>query len=297
MNLGPLAFVLRRLLNCAALLLTVCTLAMVASPSLAHDGDHKADGEKKKKANTLGWKLESSHAALAAGDSHFYLRLRVKAAKVKSKSRKPLNLALVFDRSGSMANDSKIGYVRKAGHLVVKNLTPKDYVALVAYNHAVQTLVPMHPVVNREYLHHRIDELRASGQTNLSGGLLEGCAQLHKRLKKEGLHHLILLTDGLANRGVTEPGSLVRLVSRCTTHGITVSTIGVGTDYNESLLGRMARAGGGRYTYVAKPEQIPTALKEGTGVAAGRGGTKRQAHHETPLRSRGKKGLRLGRAA
>ncbi|MCH8035958.1 MAG: VWA domain-containing protein [Proteobacteria bacterium] len=76
------------------------------------------------------------------------------------------------------------------------NLSRDDHVALVAYNNHVHVLVPLHKAVNREYLHHRIDELFAEGYTNLSAGLLEGCSQVRKRIDQPGLHHVILLTDG-----------------------------------------------------------------------------------------------------
>ena len=143
-------------------LLSIAALVGIAVLSLV--GRSFAD-EKQTQANdqpTLDWQIESSHTILATADSAFFARIRVKAASVESQ-RQPLNLVLVFDRSGSMKEDAKIGYLRQAGHLVVDNLARQDHLALVAYNHQVQTLVPLHAVVNREYVHHRIDELFAEG--------------------------------------------------------------------------------------------------------------------------------------
>jgi Ca-activated chloride channel family protein len=216
-------------------------------------------------AGEIVWRAEASHTALPAPGQFFWLRFSLEAPELKESQREPVNLAVVFDRSASMNIDSKIGFVRKAGHVLADNLTPRDYVSMVAYNHQVQVLVAMHPVVNREYLHHRIDELTATGDTNISGGFLEGCAQVEKRLKEKGQHHVILLTDGLANRGVTDPKALVTLVQRAKARGIGLTTIGVGTDFNEALLTQMSQAGGGHYAYAANADEIPTAVERELG--------------------------------
>jgi hypothetical protein len=81
----------------------------------------------------LTWQAESSHPTLGPTDSNFYLRIRVKAPPTDAE-RQPLHLALVFDRSGSMREEAKIECVRKAAHLVVDNLTKRDYLAFAAYN-------------------------------------------------------------------------------------------------------------------------------------------------------------------
>jgi Mg-chelatase subunit ChlD len=237
-----------------------CFLSLALASSLRGEeaAQRSAPGE-------IQWDVESSHAVLPAAGQNFWVRLRLHAPELKQAGREPLNLSVVFDRSASMNIDSKIGFVRKAGHILADNLTPRDYVSLVAYNHEVQVLVPMHPVVNREYLHHRIDELTAAGDTNISGGFLEGCAQLEKRLREPGQHHVILLTDGLANRGVTDPRALVSLVQRARARGIGVTTIGVGTDFNEALLAQMAQVGGGHYAYAANADEIPTAIERELG--------------------------------
>lgn len=141
----------------------------------------------------MQWSAESSHTVLPASGQSFWVRLRLHAPELKQAEREPLNLSVVFDRSMSMNIDSKIGFVRKAGHILADNLKPRDDVSLIAYNHEVPVSVAMHPVINREYLHHRIDELTAVGDTNISGGFLEGCAQLEKRLGRRtrcvSFHH------------------------------------------------------------------------------------------------------------
>ncbi len=101
-------------------------LLLVASLALFPCAKSLADDEDVPPAPaTLTWQLEPSHLALAAEDSEFYLRVRAKAAKVETK-REPINLAVVFDCSGSMKEEAKIDYVRQAGHLVTDNLTCAD---------------------------------------------------------------------------------------------------------------------------------------------------------------------------
>ena len=89
----------------------VVAFGVVVAPS-------RADHEHDQQHGSVALQIDSSHTALSARDSDFYLRIRIKAATDESQERLPLNLSLVFDRSGSMKEDSKIGYVRQAGHLV-----------------------------------------------------------------------------------------------------------------------------------------------------------------------------------
>lgn len=231
----------------------LAALVLGTRPGFAHEPEGP---------EAVHWKVESTHSS----DDTLYLRVGLHIRSGPPPDRPPLNLALVLDRSGSMDEDAKIGYVRQAVHLVVDNLTPADSVAFVAYADRVETLVPMQRAVNRDYLHHRVEELHAEGYTNLSAGLLEGCAELGKRRGEPGRHRLILLTDGLANRGVTDREKLAKLVERCSESQSTLTAIGLGNDYDERLLAGLASAGGGRYLHVSQPDQLPAVFKAELGA-------------------------------
>lgn len=170
--------------------------------------------------------------------------------------RQPLNIALVFDSSASMADARKLRYTIDAARMVIENLTDRDSVALVAFNDRATVLSGAGRVVNKPFLYHRLAEITPQSLTNLSAGLLEGIAQVDAVSTEGQVRQVLLLTDGRANRGETKPAALRHIVQEAKARGIGLSTFGVGSDFNESLIADMAAAGGGRYTYVKSPEQI-----------------------------------------
>lgn len=177
-------------------------------------------------------------------------------------NRPPLNIALVLDRSGSMAEERKFAYTLNAAREVIANLSDRDTVSLIAFNERVLVLSPAGRAVNKQFLFHRLEEIVPEGYTDLSAGLLEGIAQVNSQAAEGQLKQVLLLTDGKANRGVIDTAALRKTVEKARAKGVGLSTLGCGTDYNEKLLTEMADAGGGRYTYVRSPEQIPDAFKD-----------------------------------
>lgn len=191
------------------------------------------------------------------------LALRIDLGAVAGRSstqRRPLNLALVIDRSASMADEGKFDYAMQAARLVIENLTERDIVSIVAFNQEAVVLSPAGSAVNNKFLDHRLDEIAPEGWTNLSAGLLEAFAQLERSGHDDETMRVIVLTDGKANRGITDPNALRRLAGSARSRGIVVSTMGCGADFDERVLIAMAEAGGGRYTYVQSTEQIPEAM-------------------------------------
>ena len=124
--------------------------------------------------------------------------------------RRALNLSLVIDRSGSMAGD-KIDYIKQAAQFLVQHLSSNDIFSLVLYNDKIETLVPPEIISNKDAINQLIEQIRVRGTTNLSGGWLEGCQHVQTHLSPDRLNRALLMTDGLANRGVTEPDRLVLL--------------------------------------------------------------------------------------
>ncbi|MGH7625371.1 MAG: vWA domain-containing protein, partial [Gemmatimonadaceae bacterium] len=106
------------------------------------------------------------------------------------------------------------------------------------------------------------------GSTDLAGGWLHGCEQVAAHLDRESVSRCLLLTDGLANQGITNHGEIASHARELRRRGVITSTIGVGADFDEHLLRDMAHEGGGNFYFVEGASQIPEILMSELGEAA-----------------------------
>ncbi|MFQ5494664.1 MAG: VWA domain-containing protein [Phycisphaerae bacterium] len=237
------------------------TLAAFRGDEHAQGRDHSSPQAHEVVAGAVTMQAALSHALYSQSvPDHLILKVDLKAAAPQAKKRRPLNLALVFDRSGSMADEHKFMHALQAANLVFENLSQNDIVSLIAFNETAVVLSPAGRAVNKDFLRYRLGQFGPRGDTNLSAALLEAFAQIDSKRADGQLKQVIVLTDGMANRGVTDPEKLRNLVAAANARGIGVSTLGCGTEFSEEVLTGLAKAGGGRYTYVRSGELIPGAV-------------------------------------
>jgi Ca-activated chloride channel family protein len=140
----------------------------------------------------------------------------------------------------------------------ISRLDDQDRFTVVAYDDEVRVVVES-TTANGAARRDAIDAIRgidSGGSTNLSGGWLAGCEQVAARLQAEAVNRALLLTDGLANVGITDYNELVHHARELRARGISTTTFGVGRDFDETLLQAMADAGGGHFYFIADAAQI-----------------------------------------
>jgi len=161
--------------------------------------------------------------------------------------RPEATVQVVLDRSGSMDGE-RLEAAKQALVRLVDRLEPTDRFGVVAFDDAVKIVVPAGALTDKHAARHAIASLASGGMTNLSGGLLRGMQEA-RRVAADGGATLLLLSDGHANAGETDPVRLAGVTAGARDHGITTTTVGIGMDYDELLLAEIAGGGQGSHVF------------------------------------------------
>jgi Ca-activated chloride channel family protein len=195
---------------------------------------------------------------------YFVARLRaVRTPDHPPTERMPLNIALVIDASGSMA-DGKLEAAKAAALGLVGRLTDQDRLTLVSFATDVQVHLDGVAVTqdNLVQIQTEVSSLTTRGMTNLSGGWFAGvdCAARVEEADPRMVPRVILLSDGQANEGITDPGELREHAAELRLRGVLTSALGIGDGYDELLLRGIAESGGGRLHDAELTSEISSVL-------------------------------------
>ncbi len=217
---------------------------------------------------TIRIRHQSKFRPVEAGPFHLLLRVSAPQVVNRERQRPPLDLAFVVDRSGSMSGGA-FDLARLGVEHALRLLDEHDTASVVVYDDRIDTLLSQRPL-DREAHDKAIRRLRRigpRGSTDLAGGWLTGCDQLApiadgtRDVRANGARSVVrtlLLTDGLANVGMTDHDEIANHAGELASRGISTSTFGVGDRYDEDLLARMADAGRGHFHHIADATMIPT---------------------------------------
>lgn len=169
---------------------------------------------------------------------------------------RPLNLALVIDKSGSMLDGDKMSRVKESLRVMLDKLRDDDIVSIIVFDTDAEVLFPAQRIGNGDRIRRAIESIEPNGSTNLHSGLMLGYKEAQKNFQKDATNRVILLTDGIANVGTTDPKRIAAESSEFNGRGVDLSTIGVGLELNNELLRTLAKSGRGLYHFVSDYKDI-----------------------------------------
>lgn len=179
------------------------------------------------------------------------LRIGLKARKGRPGRRRNAVVTFVVDASPSMDASNKMPLVKRSMKIMAGRLRQGDSVGIVTYSDVARIHLRHTDLSQKHVIFNAIDNIRISGCTNLESGVRTGYKLASKGYRGGCINRIFILSDGMANQGVTDPDVLVKLVKKKKADGISLSAIGFGLgDYNDRLMEKLGNKGDGYHAYV-----------------------------------------------
>lgn len=189
------------------------------------------------------------------------LRVAIRGKEISKSERTPVALTFVIDVSGSMREGNRLELVKDALRLLATQLDARDSVAIIAFSNDARLVLPTTSAKNRLALEQALQPLAPEHSTNTEAGLRLGYEQAFAHLDPNAQNRVVLLTDGVANVGITDPNAMLDRVVNQRKAGIYLNTIGVGMqNHNDGLLEQLADRGDGLCNYVDDAAEAKRAL-------------------------------------
>ncbi|MDR3322326.1 MAG: VWA domain-containing protein [Synergistaceae bacterium] len=175
------------------------------------------------------------------------------------RGRAPLAVALVLDKSGSMASDRKMENAKTGAIEALEVLGERDIAALVVYDGGARTLVGPRHVAGKGFdvFRRAISGISPGGGTALYNGVELAAEELKPFVREGYAPRVVLLSDGMANVGPSSTKELASLGRALAEREMTITTIGLGLDYNEDLMTALAAESGGNSYFAKNAESLP----------------------------------------
>ena len=232
----------------------------LSDPAQRQKYDQWREQQGRDKSSALSLRAIASHQTLLAipEEQAYYVLLNVTPASDLPTSRLPLNLSLVLDRSTSMQG-MRLQQVKEATRQIIDKLQPEDALSLVVFSDRAEVLLPSQHNVDKAMAKSIASTIQPSGGTEMLQGLLSGLSEIERNQSDTSVNHLILLTDGQTYGD--EQGCLEE-AKAAGNRQISLSTMGIGSDWNEDLLDQMAALSGGVSTYIDSPRKVVDIFKD-----------------------------------
>ncbi|MGW6456150.1 YfbK domain-containing protein [Streptomyces sp. NPDC055078] len=225
--------------------------------SVTVDGARPGAGEGEIRGETGGQE--------AAGENWSLVRVGLSTRPAdRAGERPPAALTFVIDISGSMAGTGRLDLVKESLGVLTGELRDDDSVAVVTFSDRAETRLPMTSLGgNRERIRKVVESLEPTDSTNVEAGVRTGYEVAVEGRRKGATNRVVLLSDALANTGETEADAILdRIDDARREHGITLFGVGVGSQYGDALMERLADKGDGNTTYVSTSEEARTVFRD-----------------------------------